>query len=274
MQTGIFAKTFSGAGVRDVMRKVHAAGYETAQFNMACAGLAPMPDAIDPAAAGVIKQACRAEGIGLAAISATYNMIHPDMAVRRAGMRRLTVMMGAAKACGARLLTLCTGSRDASDQWRHHPDNQSGEAWADLIAEMEIAAELAESHDVFLGVEPELANAVNSTEAAVRLLGQVGSSRIRIIFDAANLFEKAGLEEQRRLISDGIDALGERIAMAHIKDKTRDGRIVAAGDGTVDFPHLVGRLRSVGFDGPLVTHGLGQKDAARVSLYLKELTSK
>ncbi len=81
-------------------------------------------------------------------------MIHPDPAVRRAGERRLAVIAAACRALGTSVVTLCTGTRDPQDQWRHHIDNQTPEAWHDLLKAFEVAVRIAEAHDIMLGVEP------------------------------------------------------------------------------------------------------------------------
>lgn len=269
MQLGIFAKTFAVQGAHDVLIAVREAGYAAAQFNMACLGLPAMPDTIAPDVSKGIADASRETGVAIAAVSATYNMIHPDPAVRSDGMRRLGVMVGSARAMGTGLVTLCTGTRDAQDQWRHHPDNESPEAWRDLLIEMQKAVELAEAHGIDLGIEPELANVVRSAAAARRLIDEMASPRIRIVLDPANLFEVAEPEERQDIIARAVELLGGRIVMAHAKDRDAQGQFVAAGTGVIDFPHFVNRLRRAGFDGTLVTHGLKEEEASSVAEFLK-----
>jgi sugar phosphate isomerase/epimerase len=269
MQIGIFAKTFAVQGAEPVLAAARGAGYSCVQFNMACLGLPSMPDEISAETAQSIADASRATGIKIAAVSGTYNMIHPDKAKREEGLRRLEVMIKAATAMGTNLVTLCTGSRDAEDQWRHHADNQSADAWRDLMVEMSKAASFAETHAVDLGIEPELANIVCNAHAAVRLVKEIGSARIRIVLDPANLFEVATDAERRDIIARAVDLLGDRIVMAHAKDRDPTGSFVAAGTGVIDFQHFVHSLKSAGFNGPLITHGLEESDAPSVAAFLK-----
>ena len=151
MQLGIFAKTFDTTGALPTLQAVAGAGYATAQFNLACLGLPSMPDAIPPGVAAEIAAAAAATGVSIAAVSGTYNMIHPDPAVRAAGLRRLEVLAAACRPMGTRLVTLCTGTRDPDDQWRWHPDNARPQAWRDLRAEMDKAVAIAERFDLALG---------------------------------------------------------------------------------------------------------------------------
>jgi sugar phosphate isomerase/epimerase len=269
MKIGIFAKTFAGSDPATVMAASAKAGFAGVAYNMACSGLAAMPDDIPPEVLAAVAAARVATGQQIMSMSGTYNMIHPDPQVRADGHRRLEVLAGACKALGVRLITLCTGTRDAADQWRHHPDNQTSAAWDDLLASFAVAVQIAERHDVLLGVEPELANVVNSAEAARRLIDDMQSDRIRIVLDPANLFEQAEPAARRHVIEAAVDGLADRIVMAHAKDRAADGSFATTGQGVIDFDHFLGRLRGVGFDGPLVTHGLRADEAAGVADFLQ-----
>ncbi len=271
MRLGIFAKTFPGTGPSAVLAAAKAAGFDAAQYNMACSGLPPMPDAIPHDALAAISRASENEGIPICAVSGTYNMAHPDSAVRAEGLRRLEVIAGACRAMGTRLITLCTGTRDPDDQWRHHPDNASADAWRDMRAEMEKAVAIAERFDLRLGIEPELANIVDSAAKARRLIDEMASPALAIVLDPANLFEREDLAGQRRIVADAIALLADRIAMGHAKDRDADGAFVAAGKGVLDYPHYLRCLRDAGFDGDLVTHGLSAEEAPGVSAFLRSL---
>jgi sugar phosphate isomerase/epimerase len=269
MRLGIFAKTFAGRDPLTVMRAVRAAGYVSVQYNMACSGLDPLPDVITPDQTALIRAASAQTGVTIAAVSGTYNMIHPDPAVRADGLRRLAVLVDAAGAMGTGMVTLCTGTRDAQDQWRHHPDNATPGAWADLLAEMAKAAALAEAAGIRLGIEPELANVVNGAQAARRLIDTLQSPALAVVLDPANLFEVS--PDRDRIVAEAVDLLADRIVMAHAKDRDAKGGFVAAGQGVVNFPGFLDRLSRAGFAGDLVTHGLTADQAPAVAAYLAPL---
>lgn len=270
MKIGVFAKTFPGRTPDAVLRHSAAVGFEGVQYNMACSGLASMPEEIAPDAARAVAAAAEATGQEIFAVSGTYNMIHPDAAMRAAGERRLAVIAAACRDMGTSLVTLCTGTRDAEDQWRHHPENASPEAWRDLLRAFESAVRIAEDHGIQLGVEPELANVVNSATAARRLIDEMGSSTIRIVLDPANLAEEAEPATRRRIIEEAVDLLSDRIIMAHAKDRAADGSVATAGKGVIDFGHFFETLKSAGFDGPLVAHGFEADEAADVARFLHQ----
>jgi sugar phosphate isomerase/epimerase len=274
MQVGIFAKTFAAGGALPALEASRRAGYDVVQFNMALLGGHSMPEAITQAQCEEIAAASRQSGVAIAAVSGTYNMIHPDAGVRADGLARLGVLIRAAPLMGTRLVTLCTGTRHPTDQWGHHPDNAGIDAWHDLLVEMAKAVSLAEESGVDLGIEPELANVVSSAELARQLIDSLGSPRIKIVLDPANLFETASTDEARTIVAQAVDMLADRVVMAHAKDRRADGGFAAAGSGIIDFGHFVRSLRHTGFDGPLVTHGLTETEAPAVAAFLRRVLTE
>lgn len=273
MRLGIFAKTFPGTEPAVVLARVAAAGFASAQYNMACSGLPAMPDAITPDQACAVADAAAGADITLCAVSGTYNMAHPDPAVRDKGLKRLEVLASSAALLGTSLITLCTGTRDPDDQWRHHRDNDTQDAWADMRAEMEKAIAIAERYGLRLGIEPELSNIVSSAHKARRLLDELQSPALAIVLDPANLFEVVPLDQQHRIVAEAVDLLADRLVMGHAKDRAPDGAFLAAGQGVLDFRHYVDRLLAVGFDGDLVAHGLTADEAPAVAAFLGRCVS-
>jgi sugar phosphate isomerase/epimerase len=269
VRAGIFAKTFAGSDPRAVLGAARRAGFRVVQYNMACSGLGALPERIGEEEAAAVREAAREAGVEIAAVSATYNMAHPDAGARRRGLAGLRAIAGAARAMGTGLVTVCTGTRDAEDMWRAHPDNGTAEAWRTMMESMAAAVEIAEEFGVEVGVEPEPANVVSTAEKARRLIGELGSGRVRVVLDGANLFEGGSVEEGRKAVERGIGLLGEWIAIAHAKDRRADGSFAAAGVGVLDYGHYVGRLRAAGFRGPLIAHGLQEEDAPRVARFLE-----
>lgn len=269
MRLGIFAKTFPGSDPVPILEAVATAGFETAQYNFACSGLPSMPDAVPPEIGAAVARASASSGVPLCAVSGTYNMAHPDPAVRADGLRRLEVIAAGCASIGTDLVTLCTGTRDPHDQWRHHPDNGSQEAWRDMRSEMEKAVAITDRHHIKLGIEPELANIVDSPAKARRLLEEIGSDRLAIVLDPANLFETADQSTQRRIVAEAIDLLASRMVMAHAKDRNPDGSFATAGKGVLDYGHYLTSLRASGFDGDLVAHGLSADEAPAVAAFLR-----
>ena len=273
MRLGIFAKTFSRPSPEGVFDALVGYGLRETQFNMSVAGLAPMPDEIDPALADRIREAAAERNIDLVAVSGTFNMIHPDLGVRQDGLRRLGVLAGACAWLGTSAVTLCTGTRDPEDMWRRHPDNERPEAWRDLLATMQVALETAEEHDVTLAFEPETGNVVDSAEKGRRLLDEMRSPRLKVIIDAANLFDAEDparrLSRSEEILDEAFKLLGGDLLLAHAKDVKGSGEVVAAGKGDLDFDLYVKHLSEAGYGGPLVMHGLVEEEVEGSLVFLR-----
>lgn len=268
MDKGIFSKTFATANVDDNFAIITSLGYDATQFNFASAGLPSLPDAITDEKIEEIATAARKHGVRIEAVSATFNMTHPDQAVIDKGMASLTVICEAAARLGSPLVTLCTGTMDAEDQWRFHPDNSTPQAWQTLRESMAQALQIAERYGIALGIEPELANIVNSAAKARQLIDEMGSPRLKVIFDPANLFEVATITEQHAVIQQALDLLADDIAIAHAKDRHPDGSFATAGQGVLDYHFYLKQLKACGFNGCVVTHGLAANEAQDVSQML------
>jgi sugar phosphate isomerase/epimerase len=230
-----------------------------------------MPERIDGALCDRIRAAATSHGITLAAVSGTFNMIHPDPAKCRTGLERLRVLASACHRLGAPVVTLCTGTRDPDDMWRRHPDNDSAAAWRDLLESMRTAVKIAEVAGVTLAFEPELANVVDTARKGRRLLDEIGSPRLKVVMDGANLFRAGDLARMRDVLDEAFALLGPDVVLAHAKDLTHDGEAghAAAGTGRLDYDRYLSLLYGTGYDGPLILHGLSEAEVAASLAFLR-----
>jgi sugar phosphate isomerase/epimerase len=272
MQLGIFAKTFVRPTLAAVLDAVKGCGLNYLQFNMACAGLPSMPDQIDPELCDRIRQEMMARQLTMVAVSGTFNMIHPDPGERQRGLRRLAVLAAACKRLETSIISLCTGTRDPKDKWRHHPDNASPDAWRDLVVSMQTALQIAREHHITLAIEPEVSNVVDSAAKARRLLDQMGSRHLKVVIDAANLFHAGTLQHQHRILDEAFALLEADIILAHAKDLSQDGEAgqLAAGTGLLDYDHYLSLLQASGFDGPLLLHSLAEFQVDQAVSFLRQ----
>jgi sugar phosphate isomerase/epimerase len=271
MYPAIFGKTYSRANASEVFTAAVEDGFAGIQFNLVSAHLSSLPETLPDGLAEQIGVCARKMGLRIAALSGTYNMAHPSPVVRATSRLGFLNVLEAARRMGAPVVTLCTGSRNTSDMWKPHPDNDTVSAWVDLRGELEFALEVAEAANIKLGVEPEPGNVVSDAKMAHRLLTEVSSSRLGIILDAANLLSAQTLSVQDRVIQEAADLLGGHVLLAHAKDIDASGHVVAAGEGAVHLKEFVIALRATGFDGALIGHGFGAERAKSVAMVLSEL---
>jgi sugar phosphate isomerase/epimerase len=273
MRLGIFAKTFVRPSLEETLDAVRAHGLDCVQFNMACVGLPSMPDRIAPETCARIRTEMAARNIEMAAVSGTFNMIHPDPGQRKDGLHRLGVLAKACPAMGTSIITLCTGTRDPENMWRSHPDNKSSEAWSDLVDCMKDAIDIAEKADVTLAFEPEANNVIDGSKKASELVWGLKSDRLRVVIDPANLFHRGEVFRMHEILDEAFKALGADIILAHAKDISQHaGQWVAAGKGILDYDYYLTWLRRIGFEGPLILHGLEESEVGESLSFLRKKT--
>jgi sugar phosphate isomerase/epimerase len=273
VRIGIFARTFARSSPEDVFDALVGYGLGETQFNMSVAGLSSLPEEVAPELADRIRVAAAGRQVALVAVSGTFNMIHPDEEVRRDGLRRLGVLAGACDRLGTSTITLCTGTRDPEDMWSWHPDNARPEAWRDLLATMQEALETAEEHGVTLAFEPEVANVVDSAEKGRRLLDEMRSPRLKVVMDAANLFDAGDptrrLSRSEEILEGAFELLGGDLLLAHAKDVKGSGEVVAVGKGDLDYDLYLKLLNKAGYGAPLVVHGLAEEEVEGSLAFLR-----
>ena len=284
---GIFAKHLSRSTPEELFDAIAALGFNCAQFNAACLGLPSLPDTIDRTLWHRTARAARSAGVTVVALSATFNLLDENRSRLADNFRRLELLAQGATILETDLLTLCTGTRSRQNMWIYHPDNQSPAAWRAMSEAMQRALEIAIAYDVNLGIEPEVANVVSSAGDAARLIAQLDSDRIRIVFDPANLYRPpADPRLDGSVVTNALLLLGDRVAVAHCKDvavplltraahHTHNGLYEhsAAGTGVLDYHHYLSELeRLVPRNVPLILHDLSEQQVpASLSFMHKRL---
>ena len=271
-QLGILLGTFGQPTLEARLDAVKACGLHCVQVSLDCAGLPAMPDQIPPELAARIRREAVARGLTIGSVQGTFNMSHPDAEQRRAGLRQLRVLAEACPGLGTTNIHLCTGTRDRGNMWRRHPDNDTPEAWRDMVACVREATEIARQTRVVLAFEPEVNNVVDSARKARRLLDEIGSPHLKVTIDPANIFHAGELPRMKEMLDEAFALLGKDIVLAHAKDLDHDGDAghKAAGQGKLDYEQYLRLLYTHRFAGPLLLHGLSEAQVPGCVAFLRE----
>jgi sugar phosphate isomerase/epimerase len=144
--------------------------------------------------------------------------------------------------------------------WKWHSENDSREAWDDVVRSIDLGLIAAEKNNLILAFEPESENVVNSANRARKLLDELGNPRLRIVIDPANLISPG--RSQKEILDDSFAQLGDAITIAHAKDRDSDFKACAVGKGVLDFEYYLRCLKQSEFTGPLILHGLEENEVA------------
>jgi sugar phosphate isomerase/epimerase len=269
---GLLSPEFPASSLEENLHAMGATGAVGVQFDLVCAVGATFPAEITEKEIQAVVDGFKRHGLKLSALSGTYNMADPNPLKREAGAKSLDRLIALAPSLGTKVVTLCTGSRDAQNMWRRHSDNDTPEAWGDMVRSVERAVRTAEKHEIILGVETEVGNTVNTVRKTRNLLDTIGSQHLKVIMDGANIFQKGELAQMRAKLDEAFDLLGKDIVLAHAKDLDRDGEAghVPAGLGKLDYPYYMQKLRQSGYDGAVILHALKPDQALERLAFVKQ----
>ena len=259
MKLGILSAEICAKSVSDLFSKSKKYGFSMMQFVFSSVCDEEVPAHINDDLLDKIRANANKNGIEIAAVNGTFNMAHPSREERISGVTRFENVAKACKKLNCNLITICTGSRNTESMWAHHPQNGSEEAWADMSETMQMLLDIAQNYDLILAMEVEASNIIDSPQKAVKIIEEMGSERLKIIMDCANLFGfgKAKKEMVEPTIIEAFNLLGKHIVLAHGKDvlEGEDLNFVGAGMGIVDFELFCAKLTEIGYTGGMILHG-------------------
>lgn len=267
----LLATTYTTGTIEERLDEAKAHGLACVQMSMACAGLPEMPDTIPAELPERMRRETEARGLAMASVTGTFNMCHPDAEQRKTGLRRLRVLTEACEHLGTRVIHICTGTRDPKSMWRRHADNNTPQAWRDMVDCVKEATEIARQAKVVLAFEPEVNNVVDSAGKARRLLDEIGSPHLKVTIDPANIFHTGELPRMKEILEEAFTLVGKDIVLAHAKDLDHDGDAghKAAGEGLLDYELYLRLLRDYRFRGPLLLHGLSRAQVPGCVAFLR-----
>ena len=121
----------------------------------------------------------------------------------------------------------------------------------------------AEKYDVNIGIEGVHLFVINSPERMARLIEDVNSDNLKVIFDPCNLINIENYTRQDEIINAMFDLLSDKIAVFHAKDfVVEDSKIkrVIPGEGMLNYKLIFKRL---GTDVPVIVEEIEGKQAIK-----------
>ncbi|MGI6099756.1 MAG: sugar phosphate isomerase/epimerase [Lentisphaerae bacterium] len=175
----------------------------------------------------MIVEAFRSRGIEVSSLGVFTNLINPDASERAANLAYFERLMQIAAfngiPCVATECGFTPGQRGINTETYERDFNQ-------LVESLKWLVEKAGHYDLEVALEPCIIDVVPSAKRTADLIKQVGSDRLRVLLDPANLIPNNTEEEM-------FHHLASKVAYFHGKDrKVNDVRGRALGDGDIDWP--------------------------------------
>ena len=104
--------------------------------------------------------------------------------------------------------------------------NNSEETYQYLLKNMKKLVSAAEEIGVNVGIEGVHFHVINTPTKMKRLVDDLNSPNVRVIFDPVNYINTANYKNQDEIINTHFDLLGEKTKLLHLKDfKLVDGEV-------------------------------------------------
>lgn len=271
MQSGIFTGYFP-YGLEETARRIRGYGFNTVQLDLHFKDIDLSYGQLTKEKTRRVRDTFRDHNLPICCVSGYTNIIHPDLAHRKANIDRLKEIIRHARDLGSPYVISETGTYNTQSEWMSDPKNRSEEGFETcrkVIAEL---AQEAYDHGAVFCLETYVNNVVGSVEETVRMFAQVDHPGLGLLMDPTNYFEDHNIDDMDKVINQVFDTLADKIKIAHAKD-------VARSDGDKSEKHA-----DIGDADALASHtfrGVGEivlnapgTGALNYDLYLQRLSEK
>lgn len=196
--------------------------------------------ALTPGFALYLKKLFAKNELDVAVLGCYLNLANPNEESLAKIKRRYLTNIRFASLLGAGVVGTETGA--VNEEYKFEERNHSDEALDIFIQNVRPVVEYAEKMGVILAIEPVAKHIVCNPKRARRVLDEIASPNLQIIFDPVNLLDHSNYQNREEIFAEAIDLLGEDIAMVHIKDfVVKDNELVsvAAGTGEMDYSQII-----------------------------------
>lgn len=133
--------------------------------------------------------------------------------------------------------------------------NQTEEAYRHLLSNMKVLRDAAEKLGVMIAVEAVSCFVINSPEKMHRLVQDLDSPNILVIFDLLNLLTIENHQYQDEIIDTAFETLGDKIAIIHLKDfKIEDNQLkhCPIGEGLLNIEKIISIIKTKKINIPVI----------------------
>lgn len=246
MQLGIRLHDIKKAPLEERLSIAHEQGF-------ACGHLAlskviseyPVDDgALTPGYALYLKKLFAKNELDIAVLGCYLNLANPNLESLNKIRKRYLTHIRFASLLDVGVVGTETGA--VNEEYKFEERNHSEEALDIFIHNVRPVVEYAEKMGVIFAIEPVYKHIVCNPKRARRVLDEINSPNLQIIFDPVNLLDISNYKNRDEIIEEAMELLGDDIAMIHIKDfVVEDGKLVsvAAGTGEMDYTKIMKFVR-------------------------------
>lgn len=192
--------------------------------------------ALTPGLAMYIKKVFAQNDVDIAVLGCYLNLANPNPEKLAKITKRYLAHLRFASLLGCGVVGTETGA--PNETYTAVPECHGEEALQTFIQNLRPVVQYAEKTGVILAIEPVWKHIVYNPARARRVLEEIASPNLQVILDPVNLLDISNYTQQKEIVEEAIDVLGEDIAMVHIKDfRVENGKLVSVGAGLGDMDY-------------------------------------
>ena len=195
--------------------------------------------AMTPAFAMHMKRVCEKNDLDVAVLGCYLNLCNPDPVQHKQIVEKYEAHLRFASMLECGVVGTETGACNV--EYKFEPFSHTEEALKIFIDNLAPVVETAEKFGVLMAIEPVWTHIVSTVDRARKVLDEIHSPNLQIIFDPVNLLHAEIVPDQDAMLRDAFDKLGNEIAVVHMKDIVLEGTNkvpTAIGKGMLDYPLL------------------------------------
>ncbi len=211
MKIGVRAHDFPKQSPETLANEIRTAGFNAVQLALYKALDIREEEMVKPDTLSRIRKAFERAELEISVLGCYVEPGALQESVRQNSMDRFRQHIRIAGKLGAACVATETTAFSGTDTERES-------AYGRVLAFVLEMTKEAEDTGTFVAIEPVLAHTINTPEMVRRLLHDVGSDRLRIIFDPINLLSPGDVENQDDLWSRCIACFGDKVIAMHVKN--------------------------------------------------------
>lgn len=187
-------------------------------------------EALTPGLAMYIKNVFAKNDVDIAVLGCYLNLANPNREQLEKTVHRYMAHIRFASWLGCGVVGTETGA--PNETYSFTPECHTEEALQIFVNNLRPIVKYAEQMGVVFAIEPVYRHIVWNPKQARRVLDEINSPNLQIIFDPVNLLDIANYQDREAVIREAIELLGPDIAMVHLKDfRIEEGKMVSVGCG-------------------------------------------
>lgn len=199
---------------------------------------------ITPGMAKHIRSIFDKHDISIGILGCYINLAHPDDFELNILLNKFKEYIRFARDFGCSLIGTETGA--LNKEYVYGPENNTEEAFLRTLNSIRLLVEEAEKFGVIVAIEGVAKHVINTPEKMKRVLDNIDSNNLQVIFDPVNYMTSDNYKDQDELIRKSFELFGDRIVAVHAKDfvcEDNEIKLAPIGKGLLNYELLISLIK-------------------------------